>query len=80
VTAEAGDSGLLARLARHDDEHREHDDDDGENDPDHERLPPPAVGTASGATGTCAPVPQSAPSAHTSCFQMGALAFSASIA
>ena len=89
VPTEAGHTGLLPGSAQHDDEHGHDDHDDGDERP-RSRADATAVAmTRHGiaprwapsrrTTGTWAPVPQSVPSAQISCFQIGALAFRASM-
>src|SRR6185312_10085987 len=83
VPAEADDAGLLARPA-HDEEDDHGDDHHGDDDDDRDdHLQPLAFcadGTSDAVTGACAPVPQPAPPSHSSCFQIGADALTASIA
>ncbi len=76
MALKASDSGVVARDAAQHDERRHDGDDDDNADDEHDHRPAPR--TAVGLTGTVPPVPESAPSAHTSCFQIGAEAFSAS--
>ena len=95
VLAEADHARLVPRATagEHRDQSDDDDDSDADDDTDHadtlsedeeddrdEVDDGSTEGTSDGATSSWAPVPQSAPSAQTSCFQMGALALSASIA
>lgn len=76
--------GIGAAAQPHPDDQRDHDrdgEDDDDDDHDAPPLGPPSTeATVEGSTRSWASVPQSAPSAHTSCFQIGAASLSASMA
>src|SRR6476619_455977 len=73
VTLERLHTVGVAATGEGDQRQTDHDDDRAEDDPDHDAEPTRSLMG-------CAAVPQSEPSAHVSCFQIGAEALSSSIA